>query len=1476
MGGSLNRYVSNFFMMNITFLNVTNNTAYYSLMLILNDSSAFIPDWLTYFYGYYEETTLGINGTFLANYPNIIGVPLSHDVSQIRLTFRVDDFVWVADPIILIPTNLTVYALTENELRPGENVTLLALLTDNNGVGLANRNVSFWEYDDDGVLQFIGRVLTDAGGVALLPEHLVRYKSFTVFAEFDGYDLYMASSGEATCELFKLNTILIIHQPQDTAFGKNITITGTFRTTTGSPLGGFIFSLSLNGDEYEVIVNSDGTWSFNYPVGIIGPINVYGYFFETIVYEYSSDEKLFYGIRLSSYLQIEDVPNVFLNDTAYINGTLIDENGNPVKNAMINVTITGVNVNLNVTTTTDEYGNWNISYNRTNTTGLYHVVVVFSGNDIVFSVSNTTVFQVIPLSTQLTINPIDDVPGGSNVNITGTLIGRGGVPVVNRTIFIIITHGETQNTYNTTTDEYGNWSYELIGVEDGYTINVLATFNGDTTAPITFSCSSNSTFFNADIMYITTLVIDDIDNVEVGSWVTITGTLYYDDGGTIPLHSTNLTVRVEGIPYNVTTNDNGFWSLPYFVNTTSSINVIAIFNGTAIFSVATAAATFNGDVIKSILIIDNIDPTKLGRNITIRGMLLGVDGNPVHNAKITIEINRNQNITITTNNGFWIIENIPVGMTGINNVIAYFDGEIIDGVDNYGAVSNSTSFIGLSLNSTIVVNDIAPTLINRFANITGYLEDENGDRIAHVPVNVRIGLITYNTTTDEYGNWYVDDVLVTRVGTISATPMFRGNTNHTPSSKRVTFMGLPLESHVNINPIPNIRVGENVTITGSLTDIDDNPIPNANLTIIIHDSKLIRTSEIIFTNSQGLWSFNYSTNNGGHVSVRVVYDGNDTYHSGTGEDHYHVFEYNTYITIDDIGNTKLYINTTISGYLFRENGDSFVGLVGQEVIIIVDGKNYTTSTGIGGLWSISHNVTSVGDISVIAIFDAIDVYNNATNSSNFQGLQLNTTIIIHNIPNTKVNNTVNINGYLRDEFGRGVGYTKFNVTIDGENHIVTTDSYGYWEIPNYKVLKIGLIEVNVTFEGNSFYNESKNLTTFNGSKRDSILIINPIDDDILIDSDVVITGILIGDNGPLGVVTFNLTINGYIFTVTTDEYGNWTHTYPANTSGEIIVLAEFWENGFYNSISDSISFHVSEMTTVNLTIVKSVNVTTATEGSILNGEVIEYNITVTNHDTTTTTTANNVKVYEKLLEGSLIYIHHYINDEEDYDNNYNPIDGIWNIGNLAPGDIITLRIVVRVNGTGNITNHVNVTASEENIGVNETNVTITVDPVINLTITKSVNSSSALNGENLTYIINVTNHGPDNATNVNVTEILNTSKVEILDYEISDNGGTWHDTYWYIGNLTHGNSATLTIIVRIISAGNITNEVNVTADQYNEGNNSANVTTEVYSTVNLTISKSVNVTGRANLNDVVVYTINVTNHGPDNASNVTVRDILDT
>ena len=94
---------------------------------------------------------------------------------------------------------------------------------------------------------------------------------------------------------------------------------------------------------------------------------------------------------------------------------------------------------------------------------------------------------------------------------------------------------------------------------------------------------------------------------------------------------------------------------------------------------------------------------------------------------------------------------------------------------------------------------------------------------------------------------------------------------------------------------------------------------------------------------------------------------------------------------------------------------------------------------------------------------------------------------------------------------------------------------------------------------------------------------------------------------------------------------------------------------------------------------------------------------------------------------------------------YNPVSGIWDIGNLDVGEELQLDIVSKIVKTGNITNVVKVRGNEKdnNLTNNNYEKSINVKPAADLAIEKSVSKQEVKLGDLITYLIEITNNGPD-------------------------------------------------------------------------------------------------------------------------------------
>ena len=217
---------------------------------------------------------------------------------------------------------------------------------------------------------------------------------------------------------------------------------------------------------------------------------------------------------------------------------------------------------------------------------------------------------------------------------------------------------------------------------------------------------------------------------------------------------------------------------------------------------------------------------------------------------------------------------------------------------------------------------------------------------------------------------------------------------------------------------------------------------------------------------------------------------------------------------------------------------------------------------------------------------------------------------------------------------------------------------------------------------------------------------------------------------------------------------------------------------------------------------------------------------------------------------------------------------IISLGNMHTGSKIVVDIYAAILGTTgqDIFNCVNVTSDDHPEG-NTSNTTIHVN-IADLEIIKIVNNATPNYGDEITYTITVRNNGPDNSTNIKVSEVL-ADNFKFISANTTKGYYNLTNGVWAVGNLTNNETAKLVITVKIIKTGFIQNNVSVNGTGFdpNVTNNNATVNITVPQTADLSVVKIVNV-DRVSVGNRITYTIVVKNNGPDTALDVYAVDKL--
>lgn len=231
---------------------------------------------------------------------------------------------------------------------------------------------------------------------------------------------------------------------------------------------------------------------------------------------------------------------------------------------------------------------------------------------------------------------------------------------------------------------------------------------------------------------------------------------------------------------------------------------------------------------------------------------------------------------------------------------------------------------------------------------------------------------------------------------------------------------------------------------------------------------------------------------------------------------------------------------------------------------------------------------------------------------------------------------------------------------------------------------------------------------------------------------------------------------------------------------------------------------------------------------------------------------------------------------------YSPGSGEWAVGNLAVGAGGRLTITARVDyaaGGWKITNTIAVTGTDRpdtNTANNTASAVIQVRS-LDIGVGKTVNDPQPDVNEVISYVVTVTNFGPDSATSVVVTDRI---PAGITFSNASPSRGTYNPTsgLWNVGAMTSGATASLTITARVnnASAGliitNTATALVTTLGDTNAENDTASAIITVIG-ADLGVTKAPDTQGPF-AGENIIYTITVTNSGPNATDGVTLTEHL--
>ncbi|CAH4916149.1 hypothetical protein AI2834V1_1721 [Escherichia coli] len=971
--------------------------------------------------------------------------------------------------------------------------------------------------------------------------------------------------------------------------GQDLPITGTTDAQPGQTV-----TVTLNGQTYQGVVQSDGTWSVTVPAANVDALADGNATVTASVNDVAGNPTSVSRVALVDATP----PVVTINPVATDNVINTPEH---TQAQIISGTVTGAQTgdivtvtlnNVDYTTVVDGSGNWSLGVPASVVSGLvddsYPVSVSVTdkaGNTGSQSLTVTvnTAAPMIGINTIAGDDVINASEKGADLQITGT----SDQPV--NTAITVTLNGQN---YTTTTDASGNWSVTV----PASAVTALGQANYTVTAAVTNSIgNSNTASHNVLVdsalpgVTINPVATDDVINAaEAGVAQTISGQV---TGAAV---GDTVTITLGGNTYTTTVQAGLSWSV-----SVPAADIQALGNGDLTVSASVTNQNGNtGSGTRDITIDANLPGLRVDTvagddvvNIIEHGQALVVTGSSsglAEGTPLTVTINNVEYTTAVQADGSW-----SVGVTAAQ-VSAWPAGTVNIAVSGESSAGNPVSIthpVTVDLTpAAITINTIATDdVINaaeKGADLT--LSGTTTNVEAGQTVTVTFGGKNYTATVASDGSWTATvpaaDLASLTDGSASAqanVSNINGNSasavhNYSVDSSAPTII---INTVASDNIVNASEADAGVTVSGTTT------AEAGQIVTITLNSPTVQTYQAT-VQADGSWSINIpaadleALTDGSHTLTATVNDkaGNpaSTTHNLAVDLTVPVLTINT-IAGDDI------INATEHGQALVISGSSTGGEAGDVVSVTLNNKTYTTTLDASGNWSVgvpAADVTALGSGPQIVTATVTDAAGNSDSETHTVTVNLTApTVGINTIATDDVINAtekgadLQISGTSNQPAG-----TTITVTLNGQNYTATTDASGNWSttVPASAVGALGeasyTVTANVTDSAGNSNSASHNVqvnTALPG------VTINPVaSDDIINAAESGVAQTISGQvTGAAAGDTVTVTLGGKTYTATVQGNLSWSVSVPAADiqaigNGELTVNASV-TNGVGNTGSGS-------------------------------------------------------------------------------------------------------------------------------------------------------------------------------------------------------------------------------------------------------------------------------------------------------------------
>ncbi|WP_444859494.1 Ig-like domain-containing protein [Enterobacter ludwigii] len=990
--------------------------------------------------------------------------------------------------------------------------------------------------------------------------------------------------------------------------------------------------ITFGGKSYTATVDASGNWTATVPSADLGSLKEGDASVQvsvTNVNGNSASAGREYSVDTTAPTVIIDIVS---DNNNIINASEAQQDlvVNGITNAEAGQTVTVTLNGKDYTTTVQADGSWSLSVPSTDLSGIIDgnytiTAAVFDKAGNPASVDrDVLVDTTVP---QLTIHTVSDddvinsVEHAQALIVTGSVTGAAAGDVVTVTI--------NNKSYTATLDAAGNWSVGVPAAD----VTALAAGDHTITATLTDKAgNSNSATHDvavnltAPVLTIDTVSDDDVINsTEKTQDLTLTGTASGLAAGAI------VTVMLNGKAYSATVDDNGLWTatvpadqvgaLGEAIYTLTASATDAVGNSTSVTHTVNVESVLPGVTINTVAGDDIINTAELATGQTLSGTVVNAEaGNTV-----TVILGGNT-LTATVQDDLTWSVNVPQSvLTALGNGELTVTASVTNGVGNSGTgerdITIDASLPGLRVDT--VAGDDVINSIEHGQNliVTGTSEGLAAGTALTVTVNNK----TYPATVLADGTWSAAipaaDVGALAAGTVAVTVEGQ-NSAGTPVSisHNVTVdlaaVAIGIDAIATDDVINAAEKGADLVLSGTTSNVEENQTVS-----ILFGGKTYTAS----VDADGKWtatvpSADLTGLKEGDASVQVSVTNVNGNSASAGRE-YSVDTTAPSVTIntlaaDDILNaTEAKADLTVSGTSTAE--------AGQTVTVSLNGKDYTTTVGADGNWTLDVPAADLAALTDGSVTVTAAVSDKAGNPASVaHNLAVDVTVPVVTINTVAGDDVINVAEHAQAQIvsGSATGAAagdKVTVTLGSQTYTTVLDAAGNWSVGVPANVISGLsdgtvtVSVSVTDAAGNTGSGTHNVTVDTGLPSVGFSTLS---------GDNVLNAVEKGQDLSVSGTSANLaegtlvtvTLNGKQYTATTAADGVWSLTVPAADLAALgeanYTLSATATNTVGNSVSNTANLQVdTALPTVIINTVAGDNVINAAEvaaGQTIGGKVV--------------------------------------------------------------------------------------------------------------------------------------------------------------------------------------------------------------------------------------------------------------------------------